>query len=399
MKKRQTAKTSKYLTPSFVSINSVNFGVPLTGKTMKVPKEHTCSDWSCYLPEGLRLKATSCETEEPSDVGTTQGNSRDSGQKGGQTIPDTGKPAAPVSKSQTGSNSYSRGSGSSGGDDEDDGRRPKVPVGSCQGDSQCSANTSEEHEPQPEEQSHQGGDCPHNQDSETIPSSTGNGLDKTDTSSPKVGQTPTDGGTPAAQVSKSLTRSNNHCCSSHSSGEDDEDDGQRQDVSVSGCQKECQCSVDDSKEHEQQPEEQSHQGGGCPHNQDSMDIPTKAPSDTGNSDNNTSTSNQKVGHTPTDGGKPAAQVSKIQQGSTSYRHSSSASGGDDGGEDRKRNFPRRSCQGDGQCEVDDLEETESSEQDDHQEEEQSPLQITESILVSVPSCDGTKRSAAQVSPS
>ena len=217
---------------------------------MKVPEEHTCIDWSCYQPEALKLKTTSCDTDQPSDGGTTQENSQDSGQKGGQTIPDTGKTAAQVSKSQNGSSNYRRSSGSSGGDDGEDGPRQNVPVGSCQGDSQCSVDTSKEHEQQPEEQSQQGGDCPHNQDSMTIPSSTENSQDKTGTLNPKEGQTPTDEGTSASQVSKSLTGCNNHFCSSLSSGEDAKDDSQRQNVSVSGCQKVSQNTVDDSKKHE-----------------------------------------------------------------------------------------------------------------------------------------------------
>lgn len=253
---------------------------------MKVPEEHTCIDSLCYQPGAVKSRE-----EGPSEAETTQGNSSDSGQKGGQAIPDTGKPAAQASKSPTGSNSYCRSSSGSGGDDGDDGPRRNVPPGGCQGDSQCS--------------------------------------------------------------------------------------------------------VDNSKEQEQQ--EESHQGGDCPHNQDSMSIPTKVPSDTGNGKDKTSTSNQKVGQTPTDEGKPAAQVSKTEQGSASY-HRSSSGGGDDGEDDRKRKLPTGGCQGDGQCEVEDLGETKESGQDDHQEQEQSPPPITENILVSAPSCDGAKRSAAQVRP-
>ena len=276
----------------FISIASVNVQVPLTGKTTKVPEEHTCVDLLCYQPGALKLITTSSETGAPSEAETTQDNSTNSGQKESQAIPDIGKPAAQVSKSPTGSNSYCRSSSGSGGDDGDDGPRRNVPPGGCQGDNQCS--------------------------------------------------------------------------------------------------------VDDSEEHEQQPEEQNHQDGDCPHNQDSMSTPTKVPSDNGN--DKTSTSNQKVSQTPTDEGKPAGQGSKTQQGNTGYRRSSSGSGGDDGGEDRKRNLPTGGCQGDGQCEVDDLEETEPKEQDDHKVQEQSPPQKTENILVSAPSFDGTKRSAAQVSP-
>lgn len=271
--------------------------MPLTGKTTKVPEEHTCVDSLCYQPGAHKLKTTSSETEAPSEAETTQENSSDSGQKRGQASPDTGKPAAQVCKSSTGSNSYCRSSSSgSGGDDGDNGPRRNVPPGGCQGDNQCS--------------------------------------------------------------------------------------------------------VVDSEEREQQPEEQSHQGGDCPHNQDSMSsTPTKVPSDTGNSKDKTTTSNQKKGQTPTDEGKPAGQVSKTQQGNTSYRRSSSGSGGDDGGEDRQHNLHTGGCQGDGQCEVDNLEETEPREQDDHQEQEQSLSQKTENILVSASSCDSAKRSAAQVRPS
>lgn len=259
---------------------------------MKVPEEHTCFDW--LLPETLKLKTTSRETEEPSDAETTQDNSSDSSQKGGQAIPDSGKPAAQVSKSQTGSNNYSCSSSGSGGDDGDDGQRQNVPAGGCQGDSQCS--------------------------------------------------------------------------------------------------------VDDSEEHEQQAEEQSHQGGGCPRHQDSMSIPTEVPSNTGHGQDKTTTSNQIVGQTATDGGKQAGQVSKTQQGSTNYRRSSSGSGGDDGGEDRKRNVPTGGCQGDGQCDVDDLEE---SEQEGDQEEKHSLPQTTDSISVGELSRDSTnsKKSSGQVSPS
>lgn len=378
--KRQTIKYS--ITP-FVSTNSVNFEVPLTGKTMKVPEEHTCIDWSCYQPEALKLKTTSCDTDQQhSDAGTMQENSGDSAQKGGQTIQDTGKTAAQVSKSQDGGNNYRHSSGSNGGDDGEDGPRQNVPVGSCQGDSQCSVDTSKEHEQQPEEQSQQGGDCPHNQDSMTIPSSTGNGQDKTGTSNPKEGQTPTDEGTSAAQVSKSLTGSNNHLCSSLSSGEDAKDDSQRRSVSVSGCLKVSQSTVDDSKKHEKQPEES---------------IPASVLSDTGNSKDKTGTSNQKEVQATTGGGKPAGQVSKTKQEGANYCRSSSGSGGDDGGEDRKRNLPPGGCQGDGHCEVDVLDETKPSEKDD-QEEEQSLTQKTESGLISAPSFDGAKKSAAQVSP-
>ena len=266
----------------------------MTGKTTKVPKEHTYIDQLCYQPGALKLKTT-YETERPSEAETTQENSSDSGQNGGQAIPDTGKPAAQVSKSPTGSNSYCRSSSGSGGDDGDDGPRRNVPPGGCQGDNQC---------------------C-----------------------------------------------------------------------------------MDDSEELPQQADEQSHQGGDCPHNQDSMSTPTNAPSDTGNGKDKTGTSNQKEGQTPTDGGKPVGQVSETQQGSTNYRRSSSGSGGDDGGEDRKHNLPSGGCQGDSQCEVDDLEETESCKQGDHQEEQKSLPQITENILVSASSCDGARRSAAQVSPS
>lgn len=268
--------------------------MPLTGKTTKVPKEHTCVDSLCYQPGALKLRPTSSETEAPSEAETTQENSSDSGQKGSQAIPDTGKPAAQVSKSPTGSNSYCRSSSGSGGDDGDNGPRRNVPS--------------------------------------------------------------------------------------------------------SGCQRDDKCGVDDSEEHEQQPEEQSHQGGDYPHNQDSMSTPTKVPSDNGNSNDKTSTSNQKVSQTPTDEGKPAGQGSKTQQGNTGYRRSSSGSGGDDGGEDRKRNFRTGGCQDDGQCEVDDLGETEPTEQDDHKVHEEGPPQKTENTLVSAPSCDGTKKSAAQVSP-
>jgi len=254
---------------------------------MKVPEEHTHIDSLCYQPGTLKLKTTCCETEGPSEAETTQKDSSDSGQKGGQAIPDTGKPAAQVSKSSTGSSSYCRSSSGSGGDDGDDGPRRNVPPGGCQGDNQSSVDNSEECQQQPEEQNYQGGDCP----------------------------------------------------------------------------------------------------------QDSMSAPTKVPSDTGNSEDKTSTSNQKVSQTSIDEGKPAGQVSKIQQGSTSYSRTSSGSGGDDGGEDRKRNLPTGGCQGDGQCEVDDSGKTE---QDDDQEQEQSLPPITENILVNAPSCDGAKRSAAQV---
>lgn len=343
---------------------------------MKVPEEHTCVDWSCYQPEALKVKTTSCNTDQPSDAGTTQVNSGDSGRKGGQTIQDTGKTAAQVAKSQDGGNNYRRSSGSSGGDDGEDGPRQNVPVGSCQGDSQCSVDASKEHEQQLEEQSQQGGD------SMTIPSSTGNGQDKTGTSNPKEGQTPTDEGTSAAQVSKSLTVSYNHYCSSLSSGEDAKDDSQRQTVSVFGCQKVSPSTADDSKEPENQPEES---------------IPVSVLSDTGNSKDKTGTSNQKEVQATTGGGKQAGQVSKTKQESTNYCRSSSGSGGDDGGEDRKRNLPPGGCQGDGHCEVDVLDETNPSEKDD-QEEEQSLTQKTENSLVGAPSFDGTKRSAAQVSP-
>lgn len=66
---------------------------------------------------------------------------------------------------------------------------------------------------------------------------------------------------------------------------------------------------------------------------------------------------------------------------------------------RKRKLRTGGCQGNGHCEVDDLGETEPSEQDGHQEQEQSSPQKTENILVSAPSCDSTKKSAAQVRPS
>jgi len=277
----------------FVSVDSVNFQVPLTGKTMKVPEEHTHIDSLCYQPGAFKLKTTSYEREGPSEAETTQNDSSDSGQKGGQAIPDTGKPAAQVSKSPAGSNSYCRSSSGSGGDDGDDGPRRNVPPGGCQGDNRCSVDNSEERQQQPEEQ-------------------------------------------------------------------------------------------------------QSHQGGDCQQSEDSMSTPTKVPSDTGNSQGKTSTSNQKVGQTAADEGKPAGQDSKIQQGSTSYRRSSSGSGGDDGGEDRRRNLPTGGCQGDGQCEVDDVGKTEQSEQDDHQEQEQSPPPITENVLGSAPSCGSAKRSATQV---
>ena len=270
--------------------------MPLSGKTTKVPEEHTCVDSLCYQPGALKLITTCSETEAPSEAETTQEKSSDSGQKGSQASPDTGKPTAQVSKSPTRSDSYCRSSSSgSGGDDGDDGLRRNVPPGGCQGDNQYS--------------------------------------------------------------------------------------------------------VDDSDEREQQPEEQSHQGGDCPHNEDSMSAPTKVPSDTGNSKDKTTTSNQKKGQTPKDDRKPAGQVSKTQQGNTSYRRSSSGSGGDDGGEDRRRNLRTGGCQGDGHCEVDDLGETEPSEQDNHQVQEQSPPQNTENILVGAPSCDSPKKSAAQVRPS
>ena len=277
------------LTPYFVFINSINLS--FSGKTMKVPTEHTDIEGFHFQTETLKSYPVSdlCETDRPSDAGTTQENNSSSG----QTTSDTGKPAVQISKSQTESNNFSRSS-SSGGDDGDDGRRQNVPVGSCQQDSQCSVNNSEEHK--------------------------------------------------------------------------------------------------------QQPEEQSHQGSDPLHNQDSMSIPTSVPSDTGNSQDKTGTLNQKVGQTPTAEGKTAGQVSRTQEGSTSYRRSSSGSGGDDGGEDRRRNLPAGGCQGDSHCEVEDLGETEPSEKDDHQEQEQSPAQISENILVSAPSCDGAKRSAAQVSP-
>lgn len=235
--------------------------MPLTGKMMKVPEEHICFDWLCLKPETLKLKTTSCETEEPSDAETTQDNSSDSSQKGGQAIPDSGIPAVQVSKSQTGSNNYSRSSSGSGGDDGDDDQRQNVPAGGCQGDSQCSVDESEEPEQQAEEQSHQGGDCPHNQDSMSIPakvpSDTGNGQGRTSASDQKVGQTHTDGGKPAGQVSKTQQGSANYRRSSSGSGGDDGGEDRKRNKPTGSCQGDDHCEVDDLEETEQQPEESS----------------------------------------------------------------------------------------------------------------------------------------------
>ena len=363
----------------------------------------------------------SCETDRPSDAQTTQENNSSSG----QTISGTGKPAVQVSKNQIGSNNFSRSSSSSssGGDERDDGQRQNVPSGSCQQDSQCSLNNSEQNEQQPEEQSPQGGDLSHNQESmslpASVPSDTGDSQAKTGTSNRKVGQTPTDEGKPAGQASRTQEGSTSCRHSRSGSGGDDGGDDRKRNLPTGGCQNDSQCEVEDLgdtkpreqddpqeqeqsspeiSENEQQPEEQGHQGGDLSQNQESMSLPTSVPSDTGDSQDKTGTSNQKVGQTPTDEGKPAGQTSRTQEGSTSYRHSSSGSGGDDGGEDRECNLPTGGCQNDSQCEVEDLGETKPREQDNHQEQGQSGPEISENSFVSAPSCDGAKRSASQVSP-
>ena len=289
----------------------MNFHVPLTGKEIKVPEEH---DWLCFQQETCKLKTTSCNpdsmstpTKEPSDAGATQDKTSDSSQRGGQTLPDGGKPATKVSKSSKGSRNYSHSSSGDGRDDGDDDRKRNIPPGGCQGDAQCS--------------------------------------------------------------------------------------------------------VDDNKEPEQQPEEQSRKDDDHLCNQDSVSAPAEVPSDTGtNQDNNASNPNEC--QMSPDGGTPAAQVSK--KGSTNYRRSSSGSGGDDGDDDRKKNVPAGGCQGNGQCDVDIEEESEQQTEalhenddgddddddggdDDGNEEKKRLPPMSDGISISGPAPDNTKKSTSQVS--
>lgn len=125
-------------------------------------------------------------------------------------------------------------------------------------------------------------------------------------------------------------------------------------------------------------------------NQDSMHTPTKEPSDAGATQDKTSDSSQKGGQTLPEGGKAVAQASKSLQGSSNYSRSSSGSGGDDGGDDRKQNVPAGGCQGDGQCSVDDNEDPKQQPEDQsHKDGDYSYNQDSMSTPAKVPSDTGT----------
>ncbi|XP_078376186.1 uncharacterized protein LOC144659591 isoform X2 [Oculina patagonica] len=238
----------------------MNLHVPLTGKAMKVPEEH---GWPCFQQETSKLKTASSNqgpmhtpTKQPADGETTQEKSSDATQKGGQTLPDSGKQTSQASKSLQGSSNYSRSSSGSGGDDGDDNRKRNVPTGGCQADGQCCVDDNEEPEQQRADQSHKDDDYSYNRDSmstpATVPSDTGT-TQGNKASNPKECQTASDGGKTAALVSKKESTSSRR--SSNGNGGDDGDDDKKKNVPTGGCQGDIQCDVENEKENEQKPEE------------------------------------------------------------------------------------------------------------------------------------------------
>ena len=116
------------------------------------PEEQCQKDENCSYNEDSTLYEY-LATNDPSDAPTRTEDKSDSNQKGGQMLPDGGKPAAQKGPrpSSGSSGTGSSGTGSGGNDGEDD-RKKKAPAGGCQGDGQCLSDVDDkEHEQQPDD--------------------------------------------------------------------------------------------------------------------------------------------------------------------------------------------------------------------------------------------------------
>lgn len=232
------------------------------------------------------------------------------------------------------------------------------------------------------------------------PSDAGATQDKTSDSSQQGSKSRSHDAKPAAQASRSLKGSISYSRSSSGSGGDDGDDNRRRNVPTGGCQ------GDGEEPAEEQPEKQRRRDGDHSRNQDSMATPAKVPSDTGTTQGNNASS-LKESQMSADGGKPTAQASN--KGSTdSHRNSlSSGSGGDDGDDDdddKKKNVPAGGCRGNGQCVVENEEESEQNpdklnkSDDDDNNKEKFP-KMADDISVGGPALHGDKKISGQVSSS